>query len=120
MTTKAKSQVATLVVIVFFLAAVSLTTLGLANAALPIAMALIFAIETAKTFFLLKRFSAKNGKNTLVATVVAEAVSFALAAAIIAGLLALAPEYKFVHATAFCAAFIILRVASGLILSREV
>lgn len=108
-----------LVAALALLTVASLIALGLANTVLLFAIIILLAVEAAKTLFLVKRFSSKTGKSTIGATITAEAVSFACAAALVAALMAASPQHKPIHAAAFCVAFIILRVTSGLFLSKK-
>lgn len=116
MTVSGKLTTAIALALATVIISVVLVMTSLAPMRLVPAVVVLLLAEMAKTFFLLKRYSDDNGRNGLGATVIAEVITFLVAAALVAALVYFTDETCVVCASAFCLAFIILRVASGIVI----
>lgn len=116
MTLDGKEKTAICLSLAMLVMAAVLVLCSLANSCLIFSIAILLTSETAKTVFLVKRFSANGGKNGLGATIVAELLTFAIAAVLVAFLVYSCGDLRVVSASAFCASFVVFRVASGLVI----
>ena len=116
MTLDGKEKTAIVISLAMVVLAVVLVLCSLTSHCLIWAVIILLAAEVAKTLFLVKRFSANGGKNGLGETIVAELLTFLAAAALVALLVYSCGDLRIVSASAFCASFVMFRVASGLVI----
>ncbi len=116
MTLDGKEKTAMVISLAMVVLAVALVLCSLASHCLIWAVLILLAAEMAKTIFLVKRFPSNGGKNVLGGTVIAELLTFLVAAALVAVLVYTCGDLRIVSASAFCASFIVFRVSSGLVI----
>lgn len=115
----AKEWAAVAVAAVGVAAPVALAAWGVASPALPAGILALLGAEGAKMTFLMKRFSSPGGKSQMKSTVVAEALTFVIAAVVVVLFATPKSEANVVEIATLCATLVAFRIASGLALSAR-
>lgn len=119
MSVEAKERAAASLAAVALFVTVAIVALGEARPTLLAGVMALLLSEGAKTALLMKRFSSSDGKRQLSTTVVAEALTFVIAAAVVAIFATPKGEASVVEIATLCATFVAFRIASGLALSSR-